>query len=62
MKINSCSHGANRVHAETESGDLIVLDGQSCLEIMYALLEMVQYPNYEDFVDDVDNYVRKNNR
>lgn len=62
MKIKSCSSGFRQILAETDGGDLIVLDGQSCLEIMYALLEMVQYPNYEDFVDGVDNYVRKNNR
>lgn len=62
MKIKQCSHGMNVVIAETESQDLINLDGQSCLEITYELLAMVGYPDYQELVDKIDDYVRKNNR
>ena len=62
MKIKKCTYGSNVVHAETESGDLIALDGQSCLEITYGLLAMVGYPDYQELVDKIDDYVRKNNR
>ena len=60
MKVKKCTYGSNVVHAETETGDLIVLDGSSCLEIMYALLDMIDYPDYEPIIDKAESLVFKN--
>lgn len=60
MKVKKCTYGSNIVHAETDTGDLIALDGRSCLEIMYALMDMINYPDYEPIIDNAESLVFKN--
>jgi hypothetical protein len=58
--VKKCTYGFNIVHAETDTGDLIALDGRSCLEIMYALMDMINYPDYEHIIDNAESLVFKN--
>ena len=60
MKVKKCTYGSNIVHVETDTGDLIALDGRSCLEIMYALMDMINYPDYEPIIDNTESLVFKN--
>lgn len=62
MKVKKCTYGSNIVYVETDTGDLITLDGRGCLEIMYALMDMINYPDYEEIIDNAEHLVFKNEK